>query len=1352
MLLEIFYTPHWSDTVKAGMNALKNRAIATLLLCLAMGSLLNAQPYYFNHYQVESGLSHNSVICLLQDEEGFMWFGTKDGLNRFDGYTFKVFRHDPEDATSIGNNFIQALYQHGGKLWVGTSKGLYHYDTQSESFYLLKETINSSIRDIHQDAHGNLWFIAGSTLYQYTERKELLQSYDPQHYFAATSIGSTIDGKIWVSTDAGSLNQYDPVRDSFVSFNLFDQSPPTSSHWIEEIYATGKRSILVGTRSQGVKLFDTFTGTYHDILTHDRNQAELFVRNFVQSANNEYWIATESGVYVYNLVTGEFTNLQKSHNDPYSLSDNAVYSLGIDQEGGIWAGTYFGGLNYYPKQYTPFEKFFPQQSENSISGNAVREICQDKYGNIWIGTEDAGLNKLDPESGVFTHFGPSNTETGLSYKNVHSLLARGNELWIGTFEHGLDVMDIRTGKVIRHYGASPRPGALKSNFIHTLHQTRSGQILLGTSMGVYRYNRASDDFTALPQFPSSYHYTALFDDHAGTLWAGTYHDGLYYYNESTGWQGFHQADPDNQNSLSSNSINGIFADHQEKLWITTDGGLSVHDPTQGNFVRYTTKDGLPSDMIYSILEDEKNKLWISTSKGLVHYDPATASLKVYTQAHGLLSDQFNYSSAYQDPKGTLYFGSVNGLIRFNPAEFIRNILIPPVRITGFQIDNQDVAIGTERSPLKKSITYTDRVILTHRQSSFSLDFAALHFTAPDMTEYRYNMVGLDEEWTYLKTNRKVYFTKLAPGEYTFLVKAANSSGLWNDTATQLTIEIIPPFWASPWAYLLYACFAIWLIYYGARAYHRKTERKNRRKIKLLEIEKEKEVYQAKIQFFTNVAHEIRTPLTLIKGPLENLVHLPGTSPKASSSLRIMEKNVDRLLELANQLLDFRKTEAEGFSLTFIKVNISDLLEETYSRFYPAAEQKNIAFTIDLPEAPLFAYVDAEALIKILSNLFSNAVKYAGTTANVRLDFTRQEDQTFAIRVTNDGSLIPVELRNKVFEPFYRLDETAKETGTGIGLSLARSLAELHQGTLKLLAPDSSMNTFALILPVHQEKEFEMFEAGREVPRKAVVAEEETPEKAYRKPVILLVEDNQDMRHFIAGELDDDYHVLPAADGEEALRMLNNNTVHLVISDIMMPGIDGFEVCKQVKMNLDHSHIPIILLTAKNTLQSRIEGLESGADAYIEKPFSPEHLRVQVANLLTNRSKIKEHFASSPLAHLSSMAYSKTDESFLDKLNQRIDQHMADPNLNVEYLAEMMNMSRPTLYRKIKALSDLTPNELINIARLKKAAELLMQGDHKIYEVAEAVGYSSPTSFGRNFQKQFGMTPSDYANAKEATGH
>ncbi|MDA6069920.1 response regulator [Flavobacterium sp. AC] len=1296
-------------------------------------NLIQAQEYYFKHFQVEEGLSNNTVLTSLQDEDGFMWFGTKDGLNRFDGYRFKTYRSNGNPIHSLGSNYIQSLHEYKGVIWVGTDKGLYQYNKKTDQFTVLNEAINDRINDINHDKNGNIWFISGNILYKYSMVKKETKTFNPNKYFIVTSISRDANGEIWAS----SLNKIYRYSEENLSFENIPITPPAGSanFRITVIYALDKNNIAIGTQEDGVLVYNIPGKMTSGLQFSTKNP--VYVRQFKKKDNDELWIASESGVYVYNLKTKVNVNLKKNYNDPYAISDNAAYSITIDKENGIWIGTYFGGINYHQKQYTQFKKYFPQKGQNSISGSAVREIHKDDKGDLWIGTEDAGLNRFNPKTQQFTSYLPNGSKSNVSYYNIHALMPRKDKIWVGTFEHGLDVLDRNSGAVIKHYSANNPSSGLRSNFIFSFYETKKDELIVITTMGLYKYNDQNDTFETLKNFPETTHYTNYKEDSDGNLWAGSYRDGLFYYNPKTKKKEVFIYDYKNPNGISNNSINYIFEDSAKNLWFATENGLDLLDKKTRTFKKFTTKNGFPSNVVYSILEDDAKNLWLTTSKGLVKFSPDHKSIKIYTTANGLLSDQFNYASAFKDDNGDMYFGNLNGMISFNPKNFTKNKYTPSIFITNLQINNKDIDANGDDSPIKQSISHIDELELNSNQSSFNLEFASLNYTAPELTEYWYKLENVNNDWVYLERNHKVFFTELAPGDYVFKVKSLNSFGVWSKEV-ELTIRILPPFWASSYAYFFYFLLICGSFYYIIRYSQNLTQIKNNRKIKHLNDEKEKEIYQAKIDFFTNVAHEIRTPLTLIKGPLEKLLVMEHQLPEVPQNLSIMKKNTSRLLKLVNELLDFRKSEIGGLKLTFVEANISSMVRNFHLRFSQLIEERGIKFELELGDKDIFAFVDKEAFKKILSNLMSNAIKYAKDKASITLF---RDEKKLTLIVKNDGNIIPFHLKDKIFEPFFRVDNMDTTSGTGIGLSLAHSLTQLHHGNLQVI-PDSEVNIFELVVPLRQEEEFMFY---NEPEKEEIETESETIaiENKHEKPQLLIVEDNEDLLNFIATELSSVYTVLKADNGENALKIIHNENIQLVISDVSMPVMDGITLCKEIKSNLETSHIPVILLTAKNSLKSQIDGLGAGADAYIAKPFSMDYLKVQANNLIENRKQIMNYYASSPLSHIKSIAHNKTDEKFLKKLDDEILKNITDPDLSVESLAEIMNMSRSTLYRKIKDISNLSPNELINLVRLKRAAELLLNENFKMYEIAEKVGYKSQTSFGRNFQKHFSMTPSEY---------
>lgn len=1314
----------------------KNTLIYLFVVLFQIGFAQN-QEYYFSHYKVENGLSHNSVLCSLQDEKGFLWFGTKDGLNRFDGHSFKNFRKEIGNSKSLGSNFIECMHEFNHALWIGTESGLYKYNESSEDFDLVKESLNNPILDIENDNEGNIWFVARSLLYKYNVKTKTVENY-LKDFIKVEEITKTPNGQIWVAFQ-NILYQYVKETNSFKKCEIKFPEKPNLPIVISKIFSYNNSEIIIGTQKNGAFVYTIENSTVTQI--NLSSKTPLYVRDFVKKGN-DLWMATESGLYIYNLKNTTYKNLSKSYNDPFTLSDNALYSLTLDNEEGIWIGSYFGGINYYPKPYTFFKKYFPKIGENSISGNAVREIKPDKQGNLWIGTEDAGVNKLNTKTGVFTNYHPTNNSNSISHYNIHGLLINENKLWIGTFEHGLDVLDINTGFVTKHYGWQTK-GNLSSNFVFDFYKNKKEQIYVITTSSIQLYNSEKDEFTAFKAFPEGYFFTSLLEDNNGAFWAGTYWDGLFYYDPKTNTKRVFKHAKENNSSISSNAINGIFQDSKNNLWITTENGLNQYNFKTNKFKNYTVNNGLPSNVVYSILEDEKNNLWISTSKGLVEFDPVTKKIKIFTKGNGLLSDQFNYHSSYKDSNGNMYFGSTEGMISFNPNQFIKNEFKPPIYITSIKIDNKE--IKSESKKEKKSNYSLNQITLHPDEYTINIEFAALSFNAPEMTEYWYKLEGLNEDWVYLGKNYKVSFTGLSPNVYSFKVKSRNGNGQWSEESSELKIDVLPPFWESNFAYALYSLIFLSICFLVLKQYHSKSKIKNLKFIKELNRKKEKELYKAKIEFFTNISHEIRTPLTLIKSPLEKILKKTDYDADLMQNLSIMDKNTSRLLDLVNQLLDFRKTEMGGTNLNFVKSNISELIRNVYTRFTPIINNKKINFSHNLGFEDVFASVDIEALNKIISNLFSNAIKYSSHIITLSLS---QQDDVFEIVIKNDGKLISAHLKDKIFEPFFVITEKQDQSSTGIGLALAHSLVELHNGSLVLDHTVLDMNTFVLTLPIHQTLEFKLFDATVTPEINKDIFEPLATSNPKHTPKILVVEDNEDLLDFVAKELSVEYQVIKATNALIALKILSTENVQLIVSDIMMPGMDGFNFCKEIKTNLETSHIPIILLTAKTTLNAKIKGLEFGADAYIEKPFSMEHLKVQISNLLSNRTTLIEYYSSSPLAHVKSIAHSTIDEIFIKKLDEFIYSNISDNKLNVDMLAENMNMSKSTLYRKIKNITDLSPNELINITRLKKAAEFLTTGDYKIYEIAEMVGYNSQISLLRNFQKQFGMTPSEYLKSEQ----
>lgn len=1303
------------------------------LLCYA----LHAQQYYFRSYQANDGLSSNTVTCLQQDARGFMWFGTRNGLSRFDGTRFKIFRNVPNDLYSLGSNAISGLHEDARRqLWVGTYRGLYKYNALQENFQLFKKLPQAEVKSICSDKQGNIWLVDNQTLYRFNEDTDTVSRYDDVSGCISVSVAP--NNVVWSCYNNGVIKKYDATSGKSISYDLSALLKTPLPLVLQTIYPVGDSAVFIATIKQ-LFLFKPATNQLIDVFQQTALNGAIQTHTIAQQSPGIYWCGTETGIYIVDIIHGQTTHIEKQVANPYTINDNIITSFYKDSEGSTWVGTLFGGVNYYSRQLSQFNKYFTLPGINSLSGNLVHEICTDQYNNVWVGTEDAGLNKLDTKTGLFKHFTPGEERGSISYHNIHGLVAVGNELWIGTYEHGLDVMDLRTEKVVRHYKQGFTANQLNGNFIVSLYKTKSNDVLVGTWNGLFRYNRKTDDFTNLSFFNQQAQ--AIHEDHVGTIWVCSYGEGVLYRNERTGKQGSFKTNASDPNTISSDYVNNIFEDKEHRLWFCTENGLCYYDAAANKIKRYL-HPGFNGRQTFKMLQDDNGLLWVSTSKGLISLNAANNQPKLYTTADGLVSDQFNYNSGFKDVNGTLYFGTVKGMISFNPALFKSNHFVPPVYITGLQVNNQEITIDALHSPLEQAAQFTKRLTLPYDESNITLSVSALSYIMPALNNYMYRMEGFDNEWTTIESNRNIYYTQLPPGKYNFQVKGSNSDNVWNKNITALTIEIMPPWWLSWWAYLLYVLFASGTLFVIVNNYSIAAREKNQRRMKILEMAKEREVYNAKIEFFTNVTHEIRTPLTLIKLPVEKLLRSFAEDSYLKEHLTMIEKNTDRLINLTNQLLDFRKAEANNYTLSFVKTDINELIREVFLIYKPIAEEKKIACKLEIPRITLMAYVDAEALRKIISNLLSNAIKYAAKNVSVKLLPFNSEDNLFHMEFRNDGAVIPFDMREKIFEPFFRLKQTEKFAGTGIGLALARSLTELHKGKLELKQPVNDINLFLLSVPVHQDKEIHLDEF--ETIESDIVYDDDD-ELAIQKNAasILLVEDNPDITRFLKKELAPTYNVFTAKEGAEALKILSVEHIHLVVTDIMMPVMDGIELCKRIKTDVRYSHIPVILLTAKNTITAKIQGLETGADAYIEKPFVMEYVLAQIASLLSNRNNIKEFYAHSPLAHINGIALSKPDTDFLEALQQLINDHITEKDLDVDTISKMMNMSRGTFYRKIKGVSNLSPNELINLSRLKKAAELLAEGKYKINEVANMVGYSLNSNFSRDFHKQFGISPSEY---------
>lgn len=1326
--------------------------------------LVNADivAFSFRHYKVENGLSENSVFCSLQDSKGFMWFGTKDGLNRFDGSNFVVFHSSSKDKNSIGNNFIRSLHEDKNHtIWVGTERGIFLYSQRYNSFqYFDKKTdqnveINMQVNAIIDDNKGNLWIASTSGLFKYnTETAKLsLFSHNPKNKnsLAADFVSSVIcdsKGDIWVGTLSGGLSKFSPQTNSFDNFKF--NSSIRADISVLKILEDSQGNLILGTLSDGLIFFDRKKKSCMQYLTETSQEKNFYFRDIFEYSPDVYLVGSENGLIQFEKSTGKITQMKSSTYNPNSISDNAIYSIYKDREGGIWVGTYFGGINYISPKVNPFELYVPSEYKNSVSGKAISQFCEDKKGNLWIGTEDGGLNYFDTETKNFRYYNHKVGQNSLSYHNVHSLMLNGDDLWIGTFVGGLNILNTKTGR-FRYYTTSADIHTIDDNNVFSIYKDLTGTIWVGTIFGLNKYNPLSKNFDRITALPPHTHVYDILQDHLGLLWIATYTRGIFCYNPKTNKWKQYLNDSENPHSLSHNKVISVFLDDHKRLWFGTEGGgLCQYNYDKGDFTTYDVNMGIPNNVVYMIVPDH-DYLWISTNKGLVRFNPEDNNIKIYTKSDGLQGDQYNFKSAYKARNGKIYFGGTNGFNAFYPEELRDNKYIPSIAITNFQLFNKDANIGQNNSPLKESITFTKEIKLNYNQSFINFEFIALSYCIPEKNQYAYKLENFDKDWNYIGNNHKISYTSLPSGTYILHIKGSNNDGLWNDEGIKLIIRVYPPFWRSIWAYIIYLICFITASYYLFRRTKLKNLKEQQIKLDKIHADKEIELYNAKFDFFTNIAHEIRTPLSLIKAPLDYIVKKYNNTDM-QEYLSVMNRNTNRLISLVNQLLDFRKAEKNSYSVNFKQTNINVLLHAIYDSFKYFADSRTLEFKIEVTKDDVIAQADAECLNKIISNLLSNAIKHAKTKVVLSLISEEEQSDYYKISVYDDGDGINSFELEKIFQPFYQIKNDSPQTkssGTGIGLALAKLLVEIHGGIINVQSEENIFACFTVEFPTNNSTSNDLTTDA--LPEQIIVHDKyitnTKKEDFYIKnkelPSLLIVEDNEELNRFIVNYFQENFTVISAINRIQAIKILENFSPDLIISDIVMPELDGLELCKYVKTKTLYSHIPIILLTAKTDIKYKIEGLEYGADAYMEKPFSVEHLEAQVINLLENREKLKANFINSPLTAIKSIGGNKADETFLVQITEIIEANIEDINFSVEELSLQLAMSRSNLHRKVKGISGLAPNDFIRLVRLKKAVKLMSAGENRINEICYLVGFNTPSYFAKCFQKQFGILPKDF---------
>lgn len=1359
----------------------KHPAILFFLLLQFSFCAGQQMPMLFNPINYEQGLSNSTIEAIAQDYRGFIWIGTRDGLNLYDGKQNTVFRKSKKKG-SISDNFIKYIYEDKAHtLWIGTINGLNQYDQSTKTFtsFLHQPGKNTSISGnrincILEDQQRNLWIATDNGLNVLDRKtgqfKRLSLTAGNGAAQAVSYIFQDKSGRIWAATPMG-LSSYDGAQKKFVT------SLPNPQLKIKVIQQDGDGKLWLATENSGLVLFDPLTYTYITYRHKDADPSSLGndqVLSLVVDKAGKVWVGTiNGGLNIFDKKTSSFIKYTYEPGKIAGLSQRTISSIFEDRQGNFWIGTHRGGVNLYNPDAKKFNVFREEPNGYGLSYNDVKCFEEDHKGQIWVGTDGGGLNLFNEKNGTFkTYRNRINDPSSLSSDAVLDLTEdQQHRLWVATWGGGLNLLNTSSGVFTRFMHRENDPTSISSNYVQNVYEDSKHKLWVGTYFGgLNRFDPSTSTFTRINTDPTGKtrlkgnNIVAINEDAGGNLWIGTDDGGLNRLDART-QQFSHYFDREDRKP----DIRVIFTDHKKRLWIGQ-SGLYLYDAAKNKFNLFTDKAGLGHNFIKGITEDQSGNLWISTANGLVKLDPETKKTNTYNTGDGLQAMEFEVNAYMKTRSGEIFFGGINGFNTFRPEDIKNNKYVPPVYLTGFQLFNQEVTIDSADSPLQQDISLTETLKLNYKQSSLSFTFAALNYLAPENNTYAFKLIGLDKTFNYTSSGNKAYYTNLSPGEYEFVVIAANNDGVWNHTGTRIKIIITPPWWLTWWAKLLLLAVVAGTAYAIIRYRHNL-------QLKKLEEAKKEEVHQLQLEFFTNISHEFRTPLTLILGPLEKLQDNTAT-PEVTHAYHIIYRNAKRLMNLINELMDFRKAESGTLKLNVTPGNITVFLNEILDEFSIWAQQKNITFTIEnkiTDSGDLF--FDRQIFEKILLNVINNAFKYTNDGGSVQIRLFSEENQFIPsyenelkipneykakryvyVLVADSGIGISAESIAHLFQRYYRVRST--HLGSGIGLAFVKTLTLLHKGFIRVYSERNKGTEIMIALPVDPEDytpdehwlrdktylpEHFNLENYLLIDEGAPAAHTDNMPAAVDSKHILLVEDNDELRTFIKNALSGHYTIIEANDGVEALKMAKERYPNLIISDIMMPRMNGIELCRKIKNDDLTRHIPFILLSAKDALESKLEGVESGADFYFSKPVSINLLLLTLRNIFIQQDKLKERYTIANQVDIKETVHSSKDKQFMEQLVSVIESELTNPGFDVDQLCLHLNMSRTKLYEMIKRLTGQSIIEFIRTIRLNKAVYIMTHEDVSISEVIFRVGIQTQSYFTKAFKKEYGKTPSQFLN-------
>ncbi len=1339
------------DAVNKHFSVIDPIALIIILFLLSSSIHVFAQtdPFYFKHLTSSSGLSSNRIIAIQEDSEGFVWFATGDGVNLYDGSTIEVF-----------DRYLTCMVLDPAtkNLLVGTSSGLEIFDKNTWSFNPVK--IKNSlghildtfqVNTLYHDADNQL-FVGGNSFYIINESLTDFVEYQPP---------TGENEKNWEIT---TINQVDKdhvllgTRDGLWRLNL--ESGKYNRIYqnenlgiISKLFVDSESNLWICTYSKGIG-FVKDGNINTDPIFYNQENGSLINNRVIDILEDEpqvFLIANiEGGLVRFDKNKEKINFYQPDIHDVGSINGKALTALMKDSHDNVWIGTYNSGVNFIDRHRKNFEFYQINFKENGLFNNNIRALFQDSKGEIWVGTkEGGGLSKFNRSEGTFVHYRPD-PKNSSSLSDDYVLCIEeldSTHLLIGTLKKGIEIFNKQT-EVFSHTMLYDNNSV--ANMVYAIHKDTNDKIWIDYGTSFFEFFPQTKTYEKIEGVESI---KCIIDEDENHIWLGTTNTGLFLFNTKT---------KEIENAgIAAKEINGLQKDSQGNLWVATKSGLFLKKVNVNAFLNFTIEDGLANNQVLSLQVDNNDNVWASTTNGLSKYDYNNQRFFNYNVHDGLQGNEFERYVSLKTADGELVFGGRNGFNIFHPDKITEDSTVSNVIITSFNLFNKPVTIGGENSPLKKHISQTESLILNHEQSVITFGFVALNYSYPEKNQYAYKLEGFDDNWNFIENKREATYTNLPAGNYVFKVKASNSNALSNTNYNSIQIKVLPPWWKTTYAYLGYLFVIILLLatfYYFLYVY---MKLKNNLKLEQIEKQTSIELHQAKLEFFTNISHEFRTPLTLIISPLDKLLNSNVSDVSLLRHLKLMHCNASRLLRLINQLMDFRKVGKGMMTLKAIKYDIVKLTNDIAKSFDYRAEEFLINYNVISSEPEIFVFLDLEKYDIILHNLLFNAFKFTKAHGNITIEIcvlNKKGNQFVEVRVIDDGKGISENNTTQIFEEFHQIDDDMK--GTGIGLSLTKKLVELHKGTIRVESTLEKGSCFILNLPQGSDhfSDTELYEVSKDYTYKVEnskptffisnqnINTEINTTRDKSKPVkILLVEDNEELRNYLKESLESDYTIYEAIDGLDGIAECLKVAPDLIISDVMMPNKNGIDMCYEIKNDIRISHIPIILLTARSSYEHKIEGLKTGADDYIEKPFNMELLQIKITNLLESRKNLRKRFENDISMQPHEVSNSSADDKFLNKALGIVEEHFLDSTFNVDDFIKEMGMSRSNLHIKLKALTNKSTTEFIRSIRLKKGAVLLKETDLPISEIAYNTGFTSPGYFSKSFKKLFGILPTDYRN-------